>query len=62
MKCDVFRGIGGTAHKYYVLFQHHLPPPSSTYTTGKDAVLMRAVQCRLFEHSLVADLTKKKHR
>ena len=36
MKCDVFRGIGGTAHKYYLLFQHHLPPPPSTYTTGKD--------------------------
>jgi hypothetical protein len=33
MKCDVFRGIGGTAHKYYLLFQHHLPPPLSTYTT-----------------------------
>ncbi|KAJ4295874.1 hypothetical protein N0V88_004576 [Collariella sp. IMI 366227] len=36
MKCDVFRGIGGTAHKYYMLFQHHLPPPVSTYTS--DAV------------------------
>ncbi|KAI0404473.1 hypothetical protein F4802DRAFT_567190 [Xylaria palmicola] len=33
MMCDVFRGIGGTAHKYYVLFQHHLPPPPCTYTT-----------------------------
>ncbi|KAI0098765.1 hypothetical protein GGR51DRAFT_537409 [Nemania sp. FL0031] len=33
MKCDVFRGIGGAAHKYYVLFQHHLAPPPSTYTT-----------------------------
>ncbi|KAK4101649.1 hypothetical protein N658DRAFT_50350 [Parathielavia hyrcaniae] len=33
MKCDVFRGIGGTAHKYYMLFQHHLPPPASTYTS-----------------------------
>jgi hypothetical protein len=33
MKCDVFRGIGGTAYKYYMLFQHHLPPPVSTYTT-----------------------------
>lgn len=33
MKCDVFRGIGGTAHKYYMLFQHHLPPPPSTYTS-----------------------------
>ncbi|KAL8295193.1 hypothetical protein RB597_008540 [Gaeumannomyces tritici] len=33
MKCDVFRGIGGTAHKYYLLFQHHLPPPASTYTS-----------------------------
>ncbi|KAK4229525.1 hypothetical protein QBC38DRAFT_104450 [Podospora fimiseda] len=36
MKCDVFRGIGGTAHKYYMLFQHHLAPPPSTYTS--DAV------------------------
>lgn len=33
MKCDVFRGIGGCAHKYYMLFQHHLPPPPSTYTS-----------------------------
>ncbi|ORY57517.1 uncharacterized protein BCR38DRAFT_413906 [Pseudomassariella vexata] len=33
MKCDVFRGIGGTAHKYYLLFQHHLAPPASTYTS-----------------------------
>ncbi|KAI0967727.1 hypothetical protein F4678DRAFT_241459 [Xylaria arbuscula] len=33
MRCDVFRGIGGTAHKYYLLFQHHLAPPASTYTT-----------------------------
>jgi hypothetical protein len=33
MKCDIFRGIGGTAHKYYMLFQHHLAPPASTYTT-----------------------------
>ncbi|KAH8204789.1 hypothetical protein TruAng_000978 [Truncatella angustata] len=33
MMCDVFRGIGGTAHKYYMLFQHHLAPPASTYTT-----------------------------
>ncbi|KAK4155494.1 hypothetical protein C8A00DRAFT_13444, partial [Chaetomidium leptoderma] len=37
MKCDVFRGIGGTAHKYYMLFQHHLPPPPSTYTSA-DAI------------------------
>ncbi|KAK0630151.1 hypothetical protein B0T17DRAFT_506648 [Bombardia bombarda] len=36
MKCDVFRGIGGLAHKYYMLFQHHLPPPTSTYCS--DAV------------------------
>ncbi|KAH5327338.1 hypothetical protein HBI24_085980 [Parastagonospora nodorum] len=33
MKCAVFRGIGGVAHKYYLLFQHHLAPPKSTYTT-----------------------------
>ncbi|TKA24984.1 hypothetical protein B0A50_06082 [Salinomyces thailandicus] len=50
MKCPVFRGIGGVAHKYYLLFQHHLPPPSSTYTSdapqteshgGKDAVQLK---------------------
>jgi len=35
-KGQVFRGIGGVAHKYYMLFQHHLPPPISTYTS--DAV------------------------
>ncbi|KAK4547276.1 hypothetical protein LTR36_000931 [Oleoguttula mirabilis] len=33
MNCPVFRGIGGVAHKYYMLFQHHIPPPISTYTT-----------------------------
>ncbi|KAK0669434.1 hypothetical protein QBC41DRAFT_249989 [Cercophora samala] len=33
MKCAVFRGIGGVAHKYYLLFQHHLAPPPSTYTS-----------------------------
>jgi hypothetical protein len=35
MRCPVFRGIGGVANKYYLLFQHHLAPPISTYTTGK---------------------------
>ena len=33
MRCAVFRGIGGVAHKYYLLFQHHVPPPKSTFTT-----------------------------
>ena len=33
MRCPVFRGIGGVAHKYYLLFQHHIPPPKSTFTT-----------------------------
>lgn len=33
MKCHVFRGIGGVAQKYYLLFQHHLAPPISTFTT-----------------------------
>ena len=33
MKCAVFRGIGGVAFKYYCLFQHHIPPPVSTFTT-----------------------------
>lgn len=35
MRCPVFRGIGGTANKFYLLFQHHLAPPLSTYTTGR---------------------------
>ena len=38
MRCDVFRGIGGVAHKYYMLFQHHLPPPPSTYTSDTAAL------------------------
>ncbi|KAG5292809.1 MPP_PhoD superfamily domain-containing protein [Histoplasma ohiense] len=33
MKCAVFRGIGGVAFKYYLLFQHHVAPPVSTFTT-----------------------------
>jgi hypothetical protein len=28
MSCAVFRGIGSIAFRYYLLFQHHLPPPS----------------------------------
>ena len=34
MKCGVFRGIGGVSFKYYCLFQHHIPPPKSTFTTA----------------------------
>ncbi|KAF2738934.1 hypothetical protein EJ04DRAFT_7686 [Polyplosphaeria fusca] len=33
MRCAVFRGIGGVAQKYYALFQHHVAPPKSTFTT-----------------------------
>ena len=33
MQCPVFRGIGSISLKYYLLFQHHVPPPASTYTT-----------------------------
>lgn len=33
MRCAVFRGIGSVSLKYYLLFQHHIPPPASTYTT-----------------------------
>ncbi|KAI9790513.1 MAG: hypothetical protein M1816_005020 [Peltula sp. TS41687] len=33
MMCHVFRGIGGVAQKYYLLFQHHQAPPVSTFTT-----------------------------
>ncbi|KAH9903933.1 hypothetical protein F4778DRAFT_780618 [Xylariomycetidae sp. FL2044] len=42
MKCDVFRGIGGTAHKYYMLFQHHLPPPASTYTSDAPETMVHS--------------------
>jgi hypothetical protein len=38
MRCAVFRGIGGLANKYYLLFQHHLAPPLSTFTTGKSTL------------------------
>ncbi|KAL9103783.1 MAG: hypothetical protein Q9163_001192 [Psora crenata] len=34
MKCEVFRGIGRISFKYYCLFQHHIPPPTSPYTTA----------------------------
>lgn len=39
MKCAVFRGIGGVAFKYYCLFQHHIPPPVSTFTTDAPETL-----------------------
>lgn len=39
MKCAVFRGIGGVAHKYYLLFQHHVPPPPSTFTTDAPSTM-----------------------
>ncbi|KAK4901994.1 hypothetical protein LTR27_000894 [Elasticomyces elasticus] len=39
MRCPVFRGIGGVAHKYYMLFQHHIPPPASTFTTDAPATM-----------------------
>ncbi|PGH15831.1 hypothetical protein AJ79_02212 [Helicocarpus griseus UAMH5409] len=39
MKCAVFRGIGGVAFKYYLLFQHHVAPPMSTFTTDAPATM-----------------------
>ncbi|KAL9089607.1 MAG: hypothetical protein Q9165_005639 [Trypethelium subeluteriae] len=38
MQCAVFRGIGGVAHKYYMLFQHHVPPPRTTFTTDAPGI------------------------
>lgn len=38
MRCPVFRGIGGVANKYYLLFQHHLAPPVSSYTSDAQQV------------------------
>lgn len=43
MKCAVFRGIGGVAHKYYLLFQHHVPPPKSTFTTDAPATMAASI-------------------
>ena len=42
MQCAVFRGIGGVAHKYYMLFQHHVPPSKTTFTTDAPAVAHNA--------------------
>ena len=41
MRAPVFRGIGSVAHKYYMLFQHHLPPPPSTFTTDSPQTMHR---------------------
>lgn len=42
MKCAVFRGIGGVALKYYLLFQHHIAPHKSTYTTDAPQTMREA--------------------
>ena len=49
MRCAVFRGIGGTANKYYLLFQHHLAPPSSTFTTGRSSTQGAEMSANAFE-------------
>lgn len=38
MKCAVFKGIGGVAHKYYLLFQHHLAPPATSFTSDSPEI------------------------
>lgn len=43
MECAVFRGIGGVAYKYYMLFQHHLAPPVSSYTTDAPQTMKAGV-------------------
>ena len=49
MKCFVFRGIGGVAHKHYMLFQHHTQPPVSTFTTDEPKT-MRSRRLHLRHH------------
>ncbi|KAI9727519.1 MAG: hypothetical protein M1828_006461 [Chrysothrix sp. TS-e1954] len=39
MKAAVFKGIGSIAYKYYMLFQHHVPPPLSTFTTDAPSTM-----------------------
>ncbi|KAI9893504.1 MAG: hypothetical protein M1814_006300 [Vezdaea aestivalis] len=34
MRSSVFKGIGSISYKYYLLFQHHAPPPTSTYVSN----------------------------
>ncbi|KAI9747145.1 MAG: hypothetical protein M1815_004562, partial [Lichina confinis] len=51
MRCNVFRGIGGVAHKYYLLFQHHAVPPFATFSSaetelGLDSVGLQADTAR----------------
>ncbi|RKF53168.1 Uncharacterized protein OnM2_108019 [Erysiphe neolycopersici] len=38
MKCAVFKGIGGVAYKYYLLFQHHLAPPATSFTSDSSEI------------------------
>lgn len=54
MRSPVFRGVGGVAQKYYLLFQHHTAPPVSSFTTdapqmfhkGKDGAGADPVQTK----------------
>ncbi|KAG9232081.1 hypothetical protein BJ875DRAFT_467778 [Amylocarpus encephaloides] len=58
MRCAVFRGIGGLANKYYLLFQHHLAPPSSTFTTDAPQTTDHSVvgtDSRQLENSFVLE-------
>ncbi|KAI0125571.1 hypothetical protein BJ170DRAFT_684832 [Xylariales sp. AK1849] len=64
MNCHVFRGIGGTAHKYYMLFQHHLAPPASTFTTDAPQTMAAGdgVDNIQLEDTFVAPQTLKSER
>ncbi|OJJ49550.1 hypothetical protein ASPZODRAFT_138938 [Penicilliopsis zonata CBS 506.65] len=62
MRCAVFRGIGGVAFKYYCLFQHHLAPPKSTFTTDAPQTMhavngTAGVDPRQLENTFVLDET-----
>ena len=61
MRCAVFRGIGGVAHKYYMLFQHHLPPPPSTFTTDAPnrPSTGQAPDSKQMESTFVAKITEE---
>ena len=59
MRCPVFRGIGGVSFKYYCLFQHHIPPPPSTFTTdapGSHKGHSQAPDPKQLENTTVATL------
>ncbi|KHJ34195.1 putative transcription factor [Erysiphe necator] len=52
MNCAVFKGIGGVAYKYYLLFQHHLAPPATSFTSDSSESLSASSTFVLHESNI----------